>query len=133
MKNELVRSNRPVFDYLHPLVYKAMAALALLFALSAWAFFSEESYTDLALVIVSFFLLITTAIPYAIWRAWLSSPISGRRRDPQSFHDWAGGEFETWQGRLPGGEAVIQILLPLMAVAFGLALFGLVFRFGVAG
>ncbi|HLL29121.1 MAG TPA: hypothetical protein VKT73_15895 [Xanthobacteraceae bacterium] len=131
MTTDIIRHNRPVSDSLHPLVYKTMAGLALWFALSAWIFFGDTSYTGFTLVIVSFFLLMTVAIPFAIWMAWEGSPVSGEHKENQTFHDWAGGEFETWQSRLSGKEAVIQILLPLMAVAFGLTAFGIVLRLDV--
>jgi hypothetical protein len=131
MTKELIRHNRPVSDHLHPLVYKTMAGLALWFALSAWAFFYDQGYTMLALAMVSLFLLMTVAIPFALWLAWRGSPVSGAHDDGQTFHDWALGEFETWQGRLSGAEAAVQILLPLVAVAFGLTVFGLVLHFDV--
>jgi hypothetical protein len=131
MTKELIRHNRPIWDHLHPLVYKAMAGLALWFALSAWVFFGEEGYTALALAVVSLFLCITVAIPFAIWLAWRGSPASGAQENNQTFRDWAAGEFETWQGRLSGGEAAVQILLPLMAVALGLTVFGLVLHLDV--
>ncbi len=125
MTKELIRHNRPVSDHLHPLVYKAMAGLALWFALSAWVFFGDTSYTALVLAVVSLFLFITVAIPFAIWLAWRGSPASGAPADSQSFREWASGEFETWQCRVSGREAAVEILLPLMAVAFGLFVFGL--------
>jgi hypothetical protein len=131
MTKELIRHNRPVSDHLHPLVYKAMAGLALWFALSAWVFFGDTSYTALALAVVSLFLFITVAIPFAIWLAWRGSSASGAPADSQSFREWASGEFETWQCRVSGGEAAVEILLPLMAVAFGLFVFGLVLHLDV--
>jgi hypothetical protein len=129
--NEVIRHNRPVSDDLHPLVYKAMAGLALWFALSAWVFFGDVSYTSLALAVVSLFLFITVAIPFALWLAWQGSSVSGSHENNHKFRDWAAGEFETWQGRVGGGEAALQILLPLMAVAFGLTVFGLVLHLDV--
>jgi len=131
MTKELIRHNRPVSDHLHPLVYKAIAGLALWFALSAWVFFGDTSYTALVLAVVSLFLFITVAIPFAIWLAWRGSPASGAPADSQSFREWASGEFETWQCRVSGGEAAVEILLPLMAVAFGLFVFGLVLHLDV--
>jgi len=69
--------------------------------------------------------------PFAIWLAWRSSPASGAPADSQSFREWPSGEFETWQYRVSGGEAAVEILLPLMAVAFGLFAFGLVLHLDV--
>lgn len=126
MTKELVRHNRPVSDHLHPLVYKAMAGLALWYVLSVWVFFGEESYTALALAVVSLFLFLAVGIPFALWLAWRGSPISGAHENSQTFHDWTSGEFETWQGRLSGAEAAVELLLPLAAVAFGLTILGIV-------
>jgi hypothetical protein len=131
MPNELIRHNRPVTGELHPLVYKAMAALALWFALSAWVFFGGADM-GLALAVVSFFLLVTVVIPFAISQAWRGSPVSEPHSESPSFHEWAAGEFETWQCRVSGKEAAIQVLLPLMAVAFGLTVFGIVLHLDVA-
>jgi hypothetical protein len=131
MTRELLRHNRLISNHLHPLVYKAMAGLALWFALSAWVFFGDKDYTVLALLVVSFFLSIIVAIPFALWVAWRGHPTAGGREDGETFRDWAAGEFVTWQGRLSGREAAIEILLPLMAVAFGLTVFGLVLHFDV--
>jgi hypothetical protein len=100
--NEMIRHNRPVSDGLHPLVYKAMAGFALWFALSAWIFFGVADYIGLALAVVSFFLFITVAVPFAIWQAWRGSQISGARQGSQTFRDWAAGEFETWPNSRPG-------------------------------
>jgi hypothetical protein len=131
MTKELIRHNRPVSDHLHPLVYKAMAGLALWFVLSVWIFFGEESYTALTLAVVSFFLFVTVAIPFTLWLAWRGSPISGAHENSQTFHDWASGEFEIWQGRLSGAEATVELLLPLAAVAFGLTILGIVLHLDV--
>jgi len=43
----------------------------------------------------------------------------------QRYQDWARSDFDTWQSRLTGSEAAIQILMPIAAVAFGMTLFGI--------
>jgi hypothetical protein len=129
---KVIRHNRSVSDELHPLVYKIMAGLAFWFALSAWIFFGAAGYTDLALAMVSLFMLISVAIPFLIWMAWRGSPVSGaEHKGTQTFRDWAAGEFETWQGRVSGREAAIEVLLPLVAVAVGLAIFGIALHLDV--
>jgi hypothetical protein len=132
MKNKGSR-HRPASSELHPLLYWAMAGLAFWFAAAAWLFFSSGGYTDLALGIVSLFLLITVAIPFVIFMAWRGSPVSGEPSShTQTFRDWVGREFEIWEGRVSGKEAAIEILLPLVAVALGLTLFGVVLHLDVA-
>ena len=128
---ESIRHNRHVSDELHPIVYKIMAGLALWFVLSAWIFFGSAGYTDLVLTVVSLFLLITVSIPFAIWLAWSGSGFAREHKTGQRFRDWAAGEFETWQGRVSGKEAAIEILLPLVAVSFGLTVFGIALHFDV--
>ena len=50
-------------------------------------------------------------------------------RHPQatSFHDWRDGDFAVWGARLHGSHAAIDVLLPLIAVSFGLTAIGIVF------
>jgi hypothetical protein len=42
-------------------------------------------------------------------------------------HDWRAGDFEVWGAKLHGTHAAIDVLLPLMAVSFGLTAIGIVF------
>jgi len=133
MKRKQTRQSHTVSQELHPTLYWAMAGLALWFAFSAWLFFSSAAgYTDLALGVVSLFLLITVAIPFAIFMAWRGSPVAGSPSSrPQTFRDWASSELVIWGGRVSGKEAAIEILLPLLAVAVGLTLFGVVLHLDV--
>jgi hypothetical protein len=128
MKRKRNRHNHAPTDELHPALYWAMAGLALWFAFSAWLFFSAAGgYTDLALAVVSVFLLITVAIPFLIFMAWRGSPVSGSASSRrETLRHWADRELVIWQGRVSGKEAAIEILLPLLAVALGLTLFGAV-------
>ena len=54
--------------YPRPIVYKIMMALALWFALSAWAFFSGGSDGGLVLIFVSVPILMAIGIPHVLWR-----------------------------------------------------------------
>jgi len=38
------------------------------------------------------------------------------------------GEVETWQGRVEGWDAAVEVLMPLGAAALGMTLIGLIFR-----
>jgi len=126
MGTELQPRDPPVSDHLHPLVYIAMVALAAWFVLSAWGF-ATDGYTDYLLAVVSGFIFIAVALPYALSRVWRRS----RRReaadqDGKHFGEWASGQFATWQDRTSGANAAIEVLLPLAAVAFGMTAFGIV-------
>jgi hypothetical protein len=133
MAKEDSRHNRPVSDRLHPYIYTAVAGLALWFAVSAWAFFSDDDYTGFLLAVVSGLFFVAVAIPFALWRIWWKYQDSDGARDGGiSFGDWASGDFATWQDRRSAAGAATEILLPIVAVAFGMTAFGIVFHFAAA-
>ncbi len=45
-----------------------------------------------------------------------------------SFRDWAAGEFDTSTGSVKVANATAEILLPIAAVAVGMAVLGLMFH-----
>ncbi|MGH6923048.1 MAG: hypothetical protein ACRED5_04690 [Propylenella sp.] len=119
---------RPVSTNLHPAVYKAMLALALWLVLSIWWGFVGGGESGLEIAIATVFIIISVGLPLVALRTWWKS----RRRTERSnasFQDWAAGDFETGQGRLPAVEAAVQALLPIAAVAFGMTIFGIVGHF----
>jgi hypothetical protein len=123
---QIVRHNRPVFEHLHPRVYLAIGGLVLWFIASAWSF-AASAYADYLLVVVSGFMLIAMAIPLVLWWTWhRNREHNGARDNRQSFHDWVSGEFDIGHERIRSSEAVIEILLPLAAVAFGMSIFAIV-------
>ena len=127
-----VRYNRPIHDGLHPLVYRSMIGLTLWLVLSVWAFFNRGAYIGLTLAVITLFFLIIVAIPVIIWMTWQHNAAPEETRThAESFRDWASKDFATWTGGLSGGEAAMQILLPLAAVSIGMTVFGLVFFFAV--
>jgi hypothetical protein len=120
------RPNRPVSSHLHPTVYKVIASLALWFTLSAWGFFGRNDVTY-ALAVVSGFVFAAVFIPFQLWR------VRQHGRDPRlsdgekpSRSDWLAGDFDTWQARMKGRDAIAAILLPIASVAFGMTAFALV-------
>jgi hypothetical protein len=125
---ESVRHNRPVTDRLHPRVYIAMASLGLWYVLSAWAGFAADEDTAYLLVVVSGLFFVTIAIPGALWLAWRAARRPSPHLEQPEFRDWASGDFRTWQGDLKASSAAVQILLPIMAVAFGMTAFALIVR-----
>jgi hypothetical protein len=120
-------------DQLHPWIYRIIIALALLLILSAWGF-SGSGNSELALAVVTVFILIAIAIPLLLWVIWRKN---GARpedlADPPSFTAWQASDFETCEKRLKGRDAAVQVLLPIAAVAVGMAVFALVLHFDVGG
>src|SRR5262249_45902333 len=125
MSNEIGPGDRPVSSILHPLVYALMAGLALWFVVSVWSFAVDDN-ADYLLVVVSGFVLVAVALPYILSR--VNRIDEGPREGDSSFRSWASADFATWQDRLPGANAAIEILLPIAAVAFGMTAFGIIFH-----
>ena len=59
-------------DKLPPLIYVAIVGLVAWMALAAWGF-AGPGYADVALTIVTGFLVIVTAIPFILWRVSLAN------------------------------------------------------------
>lgn len=116
-----------VTDRLHPALYLALIALALWFVVSAWAF-GGDGYTDYLLVVASGLIGIVIAILTFLWRIWRNHPHD--ERPFGSFREWlATREFQIWQDRVKAGNAAIEILLPVAAVAFGMSILAIVVHF----
>jgi hypothetical protein len=128
MSKELVAHNRPVFDQLHPNIYRSAAALVAWFAISAWVFFDRGGSTALPLIFVTVLLFIAVMLPWVLSRTWrrFHAPSQQHPQDP-SFQDWRSGDLTVWGSKLHSMHAAIDVLLPLMAVAFGLTAIGIVF------
>jgi hypothetical protein len=124
MSKEIVLQDRATSNGLHPYVYGAIAALVLWFVLSIWSSFAGEGYTDWLLAVVSIFLLICVALPFVLSRVSRDDTDDGGPR--RSFRGWASRDFDTWQYRLNGKHAAIEILLPVAAIAFGMTAFGII-------
>lgn len=107
-------------DGLHGGVYIVIMGLACLFAIGAWGF-ADAGYTELVAAVVTGLIGMAIAIPITL-------ALAGDREKPQdraSFRDWMRGEFETSSERLKGSQALVQILLPIAAVSFGIAMFAI--------
>ena len=128
MARELVAHNKPVFDQLHPSIYKVAVGLVAWFVLTAWIFFDRQNDIGLPLGIVSTLLLVAVLLPWSLSLVWRRHEIAYQRHPERiSFHDWRIGDFAVWDGKLRGMHAAIDMLLPLAAVAFGLTALGIVF------
>jgi hypothetical protein len=128
MNGHKYRPTRRVSDRLHPGLYLVLAGLALVFVLSSWGF-SGDSHTDYLLVVASGLIIFAIAIPAALWRIWRHHAHDDG--GPQgSLREWAEtSEFRIWQDRVKAKNAAIEILLPVAAVAFGMAIFAVVLHF----
>lgn len=98
----------------------------LCFVVSAWTFFDRQNDTGEVLGFASLLLLIAVALPSVLWRVWRRDQMEAGGEVP-SFRRWASDDFSVWGGRLKGSHAAIDAVLPLAAVAFGLAALGIVF------
>jgi hypothetical protein len=128
MTRELVPHNRPVFDELHPSVYKIAVGLVTMFALSAWILFDRQPDIEFPLAMVTVLLLVAVLIPLSLWLVWRRHRLPNQRHPSEiTFRDWRAGDFPVWGSRLRGAHAAIDVLLPLAGVAFGLAAIGIVF------
>jgi hypothetical protein len=127
-----VRHNQPTNDELHPLIYRSIIGLTIWLVLSVWALFSRGEYEGLTLSIITLFFVILIGIPVLLWLTWRRNahPNEDHGYVPP-FAEWSSHPFESWTGSVSGREAVIQILLPIAAVAFGMTVFGLAFLFAV--
>lgn len=121
--------NTPSSDRLPSAVYAILVGFVAWMALAAWGF-AGPGYADLSLTVVSGFLLMAIAIPLILAR------VSRANRDPSAppeqkvgFAEWAAGRFETWQDRVRGRDAAIEIALPIAAAAVGMTAFAVVFHY----
>jgi len=119
-------------DGLHPAVYIIMVCLAVVFVTSMWTFAAGQGYTGLAIAVASTFVFITVMLTFTLSRIRRRSVnASEADRGFGSFFDWISGEFETRHGRLRATDAMVELLLPLAAGAFGMAAFAIVFHFTI--
>src|SRR5258708_21116309 len=70
MNREFVSHNRPIFDQLHPAVYKAAVGLVAWFALAAWILFDPQNDIGLPLAMFSVLLLISLLLPWSLSVVW---------------------------------------------------------------
>ncbi len=120
--------NRPVFDQLHPAVFKIAAGLVAWFAVAAWILFDRQSDVGLPLAMVTVLFVMAVGLPWLLSQVWErhQRPLLA---NPQEvlFRDWIGGDLAVWGSKLQSTHAAIDALLPFAAVAFGLTAIGIVF------
>jgi hypothetical protein len=122
---------QPADSVLHPRIYTILIVLAAWFALAVWAF-AGGGVTDYLLVIVSGFIFVVVALQLILSRVRRVDD-APERDEPRSLRSWAARDFETWQGKLSGAQAAVQILLPIAAAAVGMTAFGIAFHIAEHG
>jgi hypothetical protein len=109
------------------MVWIALVGFVIWFAIAIWSF-GTSGYGDCLLTVVSVFLFIAVMLPVILSRVGRDP----RERTHEPFHDWASGEFATWQDRPRGFNAAAEIILPVAAAAIGMTAIGIVFHYAAA-
>jgi len=82
----------------------------------------------LLLVIVSGFIFVVVALQLILSRVGHTNDTTEAGDSGLSLRSWATRDFDTWQDRLSGAQAALQILLPIAVAALGMTAFGIAFR-----
>jgi hypothetical protein len=128
MTRDLVAHNKPVFDRLHPNIYRAAVGLVVWFAVAAWILFDRRSDIELPLIMVSVLLLMAVLVPWSLSLVWKKYEWPHQAHPNRTaFRDWKEADFAVWGSKLHGMHAAIDMLLPFAAMAFGLTAIGVVF------
>ena len=132
-ENRQQAGERVVRD-LHPAIYMALVGLTLWLGLAIWGF-GYDGQTDYLLAIVSGFLFIAVAIPSTLALMVHRQKNSDERKSSgeASFKEWMTGNFDTWQDRVKGHNAAVEVLLPMAAIAIGMTAFVIVLHFTEVG
>ncbi len=80
MDTSTIGHNRPVSQRLHPFVYKAIFALAVVFLLGVWEFAGDE-YTGYLIAVVAGLVFVALALPFVLWRIRRSHRRRGRAEE----------------------------------------------------
>jgi hypothetical protein len=127
------QASKPVVRVLHPAVYVALVGLTLWLAVAIWGF-GYDGQTDYLLAIVTGFLVIAVTIPSTLALMVHRQGNSDEKSSAKiSFREWMAGDFDTWQDRVKGRNAAVEVLLPMAAIAIGMTAFAIVLRFTELG
>ena len=127
------QTTKRVFSVLHPAVYVALVGLTLWLVLAIWGF-GYDGQTDYLLAIVTGFLVIAVAIPSTLALMVHRQSNSDEQSSAKtSLREWMAGDFDTWQDRVRGRNAAVEVLLPMAAIAIGMTAFAIVLHFTELG
>lgn len=128
MANNLIPRGRILRPRLHPVVYDIAIGLIALFTVAAWLAFDHGVRTELPLSMITLFFVIAIGIPAIIAGVWRrKAELSAADRKTVTFREWMSGEFPVWGSHIKTSEAMVDMLLPLAAVSFGMVAIGIVF------
>lgn len=128
MANDVIPRGRILRRRLHPVVYDIAIGLIVLFTVAAWLAFDHGTRTELPLSMITLFFLVAISVPAIISRVWRrKADLSAAERRIVPFHEWMAGEFPVWGSHIRTSEAMVDMLLPLAAVSFGMVAIGIVF------
>ncbi len=119
----------------HPLLYRIIIGLTVLWIVVAWGFFVGHGYASLMLVAVTFMGIVAIVLPAELFRIRRNhrnvghEPEQNLRPSFASFRRWLARDLNTSEGRLKGMDAAVEILLPIAAVSIGGLLFVIAFHF----
>lgn len=125
MSQHSVSHNRHVSNGLHRRVYAAMVALAAWFILWSWIGFADAHFIDYLLAVITAFFVVAIALLALAGRQWHNHRV-WMPDITAGFDDWIHGDFDTWTGRIPAREALVEVLLPLAAAALGMTGFAVI-------
>src|SRR6516162_7323651 len=122
------RGKRLVTSDLHPGVYAALIGLSLWSVAWVWSFFGA-GVTPLLLFVVSGLIGFVIALWLILRSVRRPTEIANSNTDqPPSFYDWVRGDFVTEHGPQSSADAALIILLPILAAAIGMMVFGIEFQ-----
>jgi hypothetical protein len=132
--DQVNRQNKAVAGVLHPAVYMVLVGLTAWLAVAIWGF-GYDGQTDYLLAIVTGFLVIAVAIPstLALMVHRQSNSDETKSSTKTSLREWMAGDFDTWQDRVRGRNAAVEVLLPMAAIAIGMTAFAIVLHFTELG
>jgi hypothetical protein len=128
------QAGKTVVSVLHPAIYVTLVGLALWLVLAIWGF-GYDGQTDYLLAIVTGFLVIAVAIPSTLALMVYRRSNSDEKKSSAktSVREWMAGDFDTWQDRVRGRNAAVEVLLPMAAIAIGMTAFAIVLHFTEVG
>lgn len=116
MQNDVPGGEFPRF------VYASVIACFAWLLLTAWISFGRNTETDLDLAVAMVITFVLAMLPLLV-RTTANRHMSGL---PHRYKHFATSQVDTGSGRLSGGEAWIQMILPPAALALAATLIGLV-------
>jgi hypothetical protein len=124
------QENKAVAGVLHPAVYMVLIGLTAWLVVAIWGF-GYDGQTDYLLAIVTGFLVIAVGIPsiLALMVHRQSNSDETKSSTKTSLREWMAGDFDTWQDRVRGRNAAVEVLLPMAAIAIGMTAFAIVLHF----